>query len=91
MKPLPVEIGLIIREAKMTHSAPAKLPLTRILNETVQVTHHDRGSLRLGKLDYRVWDFVGLHIKHSLCRSTIFTDTKVAQRRSLQDTRSIQQ
>jgi hypothetical protein len=35
-----------------------------------------------------VWDFIGLHIKHSLGRSTIIADVNVTQRSSPEDARS---
>ena len=55
----------------MTQSAPTKLMVSRILHETVQVTDHDRESLRLRKFDSKIWNFVSLDTEHTLSRSTI--------------------
>ena len=66
----------------MTYSAPAKLLIHRVQNQTIQVAHHDRESLRLDEIDYHVWNFIGLDIKQTLGRSTIFAGINVTQRTS---------
>jgi len=69
----------------MTYSAPAKLSINRVLNQTVQVAYHHCKPLRLSELDDRVGNFIGLDIKHSLGRPTVFADINVTQHISPED------
>jgi hypothetical protein len=58
----------------MTQSAASEFLVARTLHETIQVTHHDRESLRLRKFDYDIWNFVRIDRKHTLGRPTIIAN-----------------
>ena len=72
----------------MTQSAPTKLPIHRVVNQTIQIAHHDRESLPLDEVDYHVRNFIGLDIKQTLGRSTIFADINVTQHTSPENGRA---
>jgi len=69
--------GSVVDKAETTQSAPTKLLVSRMLHETVQVTHHDRKSPRLRKFDYVCFD-----TKHTLGRPTIIVDINATHRNS---------
>jgi hypothetical protein len=66
----------------MAQSAPTKRLISRMLQETIEVAHHDRESLRLRELDYEFRNFLSVDSKQSLGRPTVIADINALHCRS---------
>jgi|SRR5215475_4042707 len=69
-----VNTGSVIDKAEMTQRTSAKHLVDRTMHETVQVAHHAREPLGLGKLSKQIANFIGLDRKHTFGRSTIIAE-----------------
>ena len=69
-----VNTSSVIDKAEMTQSTSAKHLVGRTMHETVQVAHHAREPLGLGKLSKHIANFIRLDRKHTFGRSTIIAE-----------------